>query len=101
MADLITLARAKYNINQSSFTATEDTTLDALIDAVSLAVKNYCRREFDSQSFDEVYTGSGDDKLILRQYPILSVSRVLASPRTVLGVKNTSTSINQQARVAV
>jgi hypothetical protein len=100
MADLITSARAKYNINQSSFTSAEDTTIAALVTAVSKAVRRYCRREFDSQSFDELYSGTGDSRLLLRQYPLLSVSRVATRPATVLTVTNDSAS-NQRATVSV
>ncbi len=100
MADLITSAYAKRRINQSSFTSSEDTTISELIAAVSKAVRRYCRREFDSQSFDQLHGGSGDAKLILSEYPILSVGRVATSPTTVLTVRNTSGS-NQRATVAV
>jgi hypothetical protein len=76
MSDLITSARAKYNINQASFSSDEDTTLAALVTAVSKAVKRYCRREFDSQSFDQLYSGNGEQHLLLDEYPLISVSRV-------------------------
>src|SRR5262245_46077830 len=100
MADLITLARARYNINQPSFSAAEDTTISALISAISRAIKRYCRREFDSQSFDQLYSGSGDVRLVLDEYPILSVARVAGAPKTVLTIRNSSSS-NQRATVAV
>src|SRR2546423_9861840 len=100
MSDLITSARAKYSINQSSFTAGEDTTIAALVTAVSKAVRRYCRREFDAQSFDELYNGSSDVRLILDQYPVLGVARVATGARTVLTVRNNSPS-NQRATVAV
>ena len=60
----------------------------------------WTRREFDSQQFDELYDGSGDTRLVLRQYPILSVARVACNPTPVLRVTNTS-SANQRANVAV
>jgi hypothetical protein len=79
MADLITSAYAKRRINQASFTSGEDTTISELITAVSKAIRRYCRREFDSQSFDELYSGTGDYRLQLNQYPIVSVSQVATS----------------------
>lgn len=100
MADLINSARAKYAINQSSFSAGEDTTIAALVTAVSKAIKRYCRREFDSQNLDELYSGNGDFRLLLNQYPVISVSRVAAGPKTVLTIKNSSSS-NQRATAAV
>src|SRR5881394_306249 len=100
MADLITSARAKYGINQSTFSAAEDTTIAALVTAVSKAVRRYCKREFDSQAFDELYSGGGEQCLQLAQYPIVSVSRVAGGPATVLTIRNSSSS-NQRATVAV
>lgn len=100
MADLITTARAKYNLAQSSFSAAEDTTIAALVTACSKAVRRYCRREFDSQAFDELYNGDGQERLLLRQHPVISVARIACAPTTVLRVTNTSAS-NQRATVAV
>jgi hypothetical protein len=100
MADLITSARAKYNLNNLATTSAEDTTLAALVTACSKAIKKYCRREFDSQTFDELYDHPVSGRLLLRQFPILSISRAAFEPTTVLRVKNTSAS-NQRATVAV
>ncbi|MFN4259771.1 MAG: head-tail connector protein [Gemmataceae bacterium] len=100
MSDLITLARAKHNLNNLVTTAAEDATLTALISACSRAIENYCRRRFASQSLDELYQTVASDKLILNEYPILSVSRVATSPTPVLRIINQS-SVNQRATVAV
>jgi hypothetical protein len=95
--DLITLARAKQNI-QSITDTSQDALLTTLITAVSDAIEKYCRRRFVSSSFDELYNGTGDRRLILRQYPIQHVKSVRYRPVTVLKVINNSTSQNQQAR---
>src|SRR5688572_26096227 len=100
MADLITRVRAKYNLNNQTTTSDEDTTLDALIAASSKAIRRYCRREFDSQQFDELYSGNGDDRLQLKQFPVISVARVAYEPSAVLRITNASAS-NQRATVAV
>jgi hypothetical protein len=101
MSDLITGARAKENLAyNASFTATEDTLIASLVTAVSKAVRAFCRREFDSQEFDELYHGAWTQQLLLRQYPVLSVARVAYGPTAVLQIKNTSGS-NQRATVAV
>lgn len=107
MADLIDSTRAKYNlggttINSSNLTtsANENTTLAALITACSKAIKKFCRREFDSQTFDELYDGNASVRLALKQFPIISVARVAYGPTTVLRITNTSTS-NQRATVAL
>jgi hypothetical protein len=100
MADLITSARAQYNINQSSFTATETSTIAALITAVTRAISKFCRRNFDTQTYDELYNGTGDRRLVLRQFPLVSVARVAYGPIPVLRVSNTGAA-NQRATVAV
>jgi hypothetical protein len=100
MADLITLARAKYNIHRTT-TAAEDTTLTELIKACSSAIEKYCRRQFDSQEFDELYPGNPSQSLLLRHFPLTKVSRVAYDPTTVLTVKNTAASTNQRATVRV
>lgn len=98
--ELITSARAKYNLNNMTTTTDEDTTIAELIKAASVAIEEYCRRRFCSTQHDELYSGRGQRRLLLRQYPILSVERVAYAPVTVLKITNTSSS-NQRATVAV
>jgi hypothetical protein len=100
MANLITRARALYNLNNLSTTAAENTTLDALIAAVSAAIERWCGRSFVSAQYDELYDGCSDADLMLEQFPILSVDRVAYGPMAVLRVQNTSASV-QRAKVQV
>ncbi len=98
--DLITLARAKQNI-QSITDSSQDSLLAVLNTVASEAIEKFCRRRFVSTAFDELYNGTGDRRLLLRQYPVQSVKSVRYRPVTVLKVINTNTFQNQQARVAV
>jgi hypothetical protein len=98
--ELITSARARANINQSTFTDAESRLIDELAKAVSSAVKKYCGRDFVATDYDELYSGTGTRYLYLRNYPTLSVSRVATGLTTVLRITNTSAS-NQRATVAV
>ena len=100
MSNLITRARALYNLNNLSTTATENTTLDALIAAVSAGIERWCRRYFVSTQYDEVYDGTDATELVLQHFPIISVERVAFDPTAVLLVQNTSAS-NQRATVQV
>jgi hypothetical protein len=95
--DLIALARAYQNLQGVSGV---DSLVSTLITAVSEAVEKYCRRRFVSQAYDELYSGTGDRRLLLRQYPVQSVQSVRYRPVTVLKVTNT-TAANVQARVSV
>lgn len=99
MPDLITNARAKFNIPTA--TSADDATINTLIAAASGAIQRYCRRDFAAIAHDELYNGSGDGRLVLRQYPVVSVQSVRYRPVTVLKVTNSNTSLNQQARVSV
>jgi hypothetical protein len=96
--DLITLARAYQNL---AGVTNQDALLQVLITACSDAIEKYCRRRFLSKAFDELYSGNGDRRLLLRQYPIQSVQSVRYRPVTVLKVINNAGSTNQQARVSV
>src|SRR5262245_13619451 len=100
MANLITRARAIYNLNNRATTSDENTTLDALIAAVSKTIENYCWRTFAITTYDELYPGNARRELVLRNYPTSSVERVAYGPTPVLRVTNTSASI-QRATVKV
>jgi hypothetical protein len=98
--DLITIARAKQSNLQITDT-TYDTQLQVWVTAVSDWIANYCNRDFYSRTYDECYNGNGDRRLLLRQYPIISINSVRYRPAVVLKIQNTATSTNQRATVAV
>src|SRR5262249_22521642 len=99
--DLITLARAKQNL-QTITDSSQDALLTVLVTAVSDQIEKYCRRDFTAKAYDELYSGNGDRRLLLRQYPIQSVQSVRYRPVTALKIINNSTSAQmQQARVSV
>jgi hypothetical protein len=98
MPDLITNTRARFNL--PSATSADDATINTLITAATRAIQRYCRRDFLSTTYDELYNGNGDRRLILRQYPLLSVQSVRYRPVTVLKVNNNLAS-TPIARVSV
>jgi hypothetical protein len=100
MSNLITRARAINNLNNRATTSDENTTLDALLAAITSAIQNYCGRTFAVTSYDELYPGSHRRELVLRNYPLAAVERVACAPTAVLRVTNTSAS-NQRATVKV
>lgn len=90
MADLITLARAKQAIGwPASFSSAEDACLASLITGVSRAVESYTRCQFGTTNFDELYAGTPSTRLVLRQRPVASVTRVAYGPTAVLRIRNT------------
>jgi hypothetical protein len=72
-----------------------------MIAACSDAIQKWCRRDFAVRGYDELYNGNGDRRLLLREYPLLSVESVRYRPVTVLKVVNNAAGVNQQARVTV
>jgi hypothetical protein len=95
--DLITLARAYQNLQGVS---SVDALLQTLLTAASDAIQKWCRRDFVSTVYDELYSGSAQRELILRQYPIISVESVRYRPVTVIKITNTDPA-NVQARASV
>jgi hypothetical protein len=73
VADLITLARAQQN-PQLHDVATG--LLSALISAASVAVQQYCHREFTSTARTELYNGTGEVSLILNEYPVTDIDTI-------------------------
>src|SRR5262245_52109432 len=98
--DLISLSRAKQNLPSITDTS-QDANLNTIITAASRAIVRYCRRDFVSTAYDELYNGTGERRLILRQYPVQSVQAARYRPVTVLKITNTNAAGNQQARVSV
>jgi hypothetical protein len=71
-------------------------TVPALIAAASRAAENYCNRHFLAADYDEEYDGNGFGSLLLKQFPVNRVDRLMTSPRPVLAVANVD-----RARVAI
>ncbi len=94
--DLITLSRAYQDLQGVSG---QDALLGVLITAASDAIEKYCRRYFLARAYDELYSGTGDRRMLLRQYPVQSVQSVRYRPVTVLKITNT-VAANVQARVS-
>jgi hypothetical protein len=68
-------------------TDSDEPAIAAMITAASKAIRKYCRRGFISDTYDELYNGNGDKRLLLRNFPILSVQSA-RRPVTVLKIIN-------------
>lgn len=56
--------------------STKDFQLTALMDAAEITIKNYCRRDFESNSYVEYYAGTDRREIILRQTPVTALTGV-------------------------
>ena len=73
---LFTLAEVKTYLNISD--TSEDYYLQTLVDMVDAYVKKYTMRDLEETTYTkELYDGPGTNSLVLRNYPIISVTEVL------------------------
>jgi uncharacterized phiE125 gp8 family phage protein len=54
--------------------ATEDALLDSICDRTNALIKSYIGRNLVSQTYTEYYDGNGSAKLLLRNYPVVSLT---------------------------
>jgi hypothetical protein len=94
---LITITRLLDNLNNRALTSAETVTCGDLINAVSAAIRRYCRTDFLVQNYDELYSGNGYQRLLLRQIPIVNVLSVRYGPYAVLRVFNNAYSTKRPA----
>lgn len=73
---IVDFKTAKGFLKITSPTEDEEVILKALVDEISEAVEDYCGRKFESATFTQDYNGSGTRNLMLRQFPIISVTTV-------------------------
>jgi hypothetical protein len=101
MPDLIDIPRATQSSTLATLNASTPTYLASLIAAASQLIRKACHRDFSQTAYAEYQSGGNyvNAALLLRQYPVLSITRVAADPTQVLTVQNTSAA-NQRATVA-
>src|SRR5262245_13484732 len=90
---IITTARAKELV--PNFPSADDSVMSDIVDAASALVERYCGRTFGVASYDELYDGSGHRNLIVNQYPITSIDRVMFGPMSVMSIANTSSAVSR------
>jgi hypothetical protein len=74
--NFVTLAEAKAYLGIT--TSTEDTSLGVTIAAVNAFIPTYCNRIFDETTYDrELYNGSGQASLVLKNRPVIEITEVL------------------------
>ena len=63
----------------------EDEFIDQLALATTAYVENFCRRSFAKTAYTESYDGTGTDVLILRNWPVNSVTEINIDPARTFG----------------
>lgn len=64
--------------------------VDRTMDAVEEFVKTYCDRTFESDTYEEEIHDHRGGIVSVKEYPIISVSKITTNLTTVLNVKNTN-----------
>lgn len=99
----ISLARAKEAM-QTSYNGNDDTALtDCLLAACDFSDRytNHQSGGFAIQTYDELYHGTGDQILFLRQYPVQSISKIATTSQPSMYVRNNDSDIGVRATVQV
>jgi hypothetical protein len=76
MSALTTLASVKQQGGIASTDLTRDNRIRGLIDGVSSIVNKYLNRNLAADDYTEYYTGNNSPILQLRNYPVISVTRI-------------------------
>jgi len=90
--DLCDLASVKsFIVPALSATTASDAVLSALISGASRSIEAYLGRELMAQSWTEMRNGTGQDKLALKHWPVLSVSSVTIDTSAIPATGNPPT----------
>lgn len=84
---LTTLARVTELI--PNFNSADSAVMTDILQACSDFIEKYCNRTFAVTTYDELYDGTGDLDLLLNNYPIVYVDRVMYNPINVLQIRMT------------
>ncbi|HEX4794947.1 MAG TPA: hypothetical protein VH370_14195 [Humisphaera sp.] len=101
MPDLITQSRAAQNSALAQLAVSGPAYLASLISAAGDAIRRATGRDFALGSYTEYHNGGIyiREPLRLRQFPVVQITRVAASPRGALLVQNIDAVTNQRATV--
>lgn len=82
---LSSTTRLKLLLGISASDTSQDSRLAQILTGVEAGVKAYLKRDVESATYTEFYDGSGKPKLVLRQYPVTSVTTVHLDARGYYG----------------
>ena len=88
----------------SSYTGTDDNILTDIITSASAFIDNYCgvaNGGFATQTYDELYHGTGDNLLFLVNHPVQTISRIATTTLPALSIHNTDPDMGCRATVQV
>jgi len=78
-----------------NFNSADNTVAQDILDASAALIEKWCNRTFASTTYDELYDGQGTFNLLLDNYPIISIDRVMFSPIQVILIRNTDNGVSR------
>lgn len=90
---LITVEQATERV--PNFPSSDLALMTEIVDACSALIERYCNRTFAVTSYDELLDGTGHNNLILNNYPVVTIDRVMFQPTQVISIGNTSSAVSR------
>lgn len=84
-SDLTSLAHVREYLKKETADTGDDTFIQDIITRVSAEIEKRCARVFISTAHTEYYQGNGTDRIILRHWPIISVTSISIDDDQVWG----------------
>ncbi len=81
--EIISLDELKAYLQQT--TTDFDPILKVLRSAADATVRRYCDRDFTIETYTHYFDGNGKDSLLLRQYPLISITSIHIDPEREFG----------------
>lgn len=72
-----------------NFNTSDNTVAQDVLDASAALIQKWCNRTFAVTSYDELYDGQGTYNLLLDNYPIVYVDRIMYNYSNMLMIRNT------------
>ena len=86
MANILDKSDVKNFLGIPSAASADDTLITTIIAQIEAEIKTYCKRKyFQATSLTEYYDGDGTDILLLKEYPIVSVTSLYDDTDRVYG----------------
>jgi len=82
---LVSLAVVKLHLGISSGDTSQDDLLNQLITQAGAVIGNHLNRDLEESTYTDFYAGNGQRELLLRNYPVQSVTSVYVDPNAYYG----------------
>lgn len=78
-----------------NFDTTDTAVMTDIVTACSALVETWCARTFAVTAYDELIDGSGHPNLLLHNYPVTEIDRVLFNPTQCISIANPKATVSR------